>query len=409
MRRSGGNVLDDLFAGLRVVDLTQNVAGPFCTQILGDLGAEVIKIERPKGGDDTRAWSEPAIGGESPTFLALNRNKRSVCVDLGTEDGVAIVKKLAATADIVVHSMKPGSAEGRGLGAADLQAANPRLVYCAISAFGEAGPLAALPGYDPLMQAFSGIMSVTGSEGDDPVRVSVSLIDMGTGMWAAMGIMAALMQRERTGRGLQVNASLLETAMSWMTIFVASYFATGKLPRKLGSGVSMTAPYELFRTRDGYAFIAAANDRLFAKVCDALGAAGVRADPRFATNLDRTTHRQALHRALEESTLRLSTAEVIAKLRAVGAPCSEMNDVGQAVAHPQVQGLGMVAPLPRADMPQLKAVPLPLRADGERIGRLTPPPHLGRDTSAILTALGYGAAERERLVRAGVTNQEDVA
>lgn len=397
-------MLDDLFAGVRVVDLTQNVAGPFCTQILGDLGAEVIKIERPKSGDDTRAWSAREIGGESPTFLALNRNKRSLCVDLGSGDGAAIVRKLAATADVVVHSMKPGSAESRGLGPAELQAINPRLVYCAISAFGETGPLASLPGYDPLVQAFSGIMSVTGSEGDDPVRVSVSLVDMGTGMWAAMGIMAALMERGRTGRGMQVNASLLETAMSWMTIFVANYFATGKLPRKLGSGVAMTAPYELFRTKDGYAFIAAANDRLFAKVCGALQVPGIQADPRFATNLDRTTHRQALHAALEARTVAMTTQEVIAALRAVGAPCSEMNDVAQAIAHPQVRELGMVAPLPREDMPGLRTVPLPLRADGERVGRLTPPPHLGHDTDEILAALGYGAEERERLARAGVTN-----
>ena len=184
--------------GLRVLDLTQNVAGPYCTQILGDMGAQVIKVERPGSGDDTRAWLPPAWAGQSSTFLALNRNKLSICVDLDCAEGQALMARLAADADVFIHSMKPGSAEARGLGAASLRAANPRLVYCAISAFGQTGPLRGLPGYDPLMQAYTGIMSVTGNEGDDPVRVSVSLIDMGSGMWAAMGILAALRELERT-------------------------------------------------------------------------------------------------------------------------------------------------------------------------------------------------------------------
>src|SRR3546814_860648 len=181
-------MFDKLLKGVRVLDLTQNVAGPFCTQILGDFGAEVIKIERPGGGDDTRLWTPPEISGHSSTFLSLNRNKQSLCVDLSKPEGAEIVRKLALNADVLVHSMKPGSAESRGLGPEVLCKTNPRLIYCAISAFGETGPLAQLPGYDPLMQAFTGIMSVTGNEGDDPVRVSVSMIDMGTGIWAALGV-----------------------------------------------------------------------------------------------------------------------------------------------------------------------------------------------------------------------------
>ncbi len=213
-------MLGNILSGLRVIDLTQNVAGPFCTQILGDMGAEVIKIERPGSGDDIRLWMPPAIGGESSTFLALNRNKKSVCVDVSTAEGSALVRKLATTADVFVHSMRPGSAEARGLGYDDLAALNPKLVYCAISAFGEIGPLAALPGYDPLMQAFTGIMSVTGNEGEPPVRVSVSLIDLGTGLWSALGAVAGLFDRMKTGRGTKVHASLLETGLSWMTVFI---------------------------------------------------------------------------------------------------------------------------------------------------------------------------------------------
>ena len=192
-------MIEKTLAGYRVLDLTQNVAGPFCTQVLGDFGAEVIKIERLGVGDDTRAWRPPETGGHSSTFLALNRNKKSICLDLDSAEGIAVLHKLTASADIVIHSLKPGSAESRGFGYADLKAHKNDLVYCAISAFGEKGPLREMPGYDPLMQAFSGIMSVTGNMNDDPVRVSVSLIDMGTGMWAALGIIGALMNRSKTG------------------------------------------------------------------------------------------------------------------------------------------------------------------------------------------------------------------
>ena len=209
-------MLGSVLQGLRVIDLTQNVAGPYCTQVLADLGAEVIKIERPGSGDDARAWRPPEIGGMGTGFAALNRSKKSVALDLDRPEGQRIVAQLAAGADVLVHSLKPGSAEARGLGEEPLRAANPRLVYCAISAFGEAGPMRGLPGYDPLMQAFTGIMSVTGHEGDEPARVGVSLIDLGTGMWAAMAVLAALLQRATTGQGLRVGASLLETeARDW--------------------------------------------------------------------------------------------------------------------------------------------------------------------------------------------------
>ena len=244
-------MLENILQGCRVIDLTQNVAGPFCTQTLGDLGAEVIKIERPGSGDDARQWKPPEVAGVSTGFAALNRNKQSVCIDLDSAAGQQLVARLAAGADVLVHSLKPGSAEARGLGDDQLRPANPRLVYCAISAFGEVGPMRALPGYDPLMQAFTGIMSVSGHEGDEPARVGVSLIDMGTGMWATMAILAALLRRATTGEGMRVHASLLETGLSWMTVPVANYLATHRLPRKMGSAMAMMAPYELFDSADG--------------------------------------------------------------------------------------------------------------------------------------------------------------
>jgi crotonobetainyl-CoA:carnitine CoA-transferase CaiB-like acyl-CoA transferase len=395
-------VLGTILSNLRVVDLTQNVAGPFCTQVLGDMGAEVIKIERPGKGDDTRDWLPPQIGGKSSTFLSLNRNKKSVCIDIDKEGGRTLVRRLAASADVLVHSLKPGSAEARGLGYADLKMHNPRLIYCAISAFGEVGPLRSLPGYDPLMQAFSGIMSVTGNEGDDPVRVSVSVIDVGTAMWSAMGILAALLQRATSGEGMRVHASLLETGLSWMSTFVASHLATGQLPRKMGSAMAMMAPYELFKSADGYVFIASGNDRLFVKACQALGCAQLAVDERFATNSSRVANRKLLHAEIEQRTLRRNTRENVAALREVGAPCSELNDVSQAIGHEQVRALGMITDLPVDGAPQHQVVGLPLTINGERSLQMSAPPQLGEHTSDVLAALGCSATELGELRRQAV-------
>jgi crotonobetainyl-CoA:carnitine CoA-transferase CaiB-like acyl-CoA transferase len=386
-------MLEKTLAGVRVLDLTQNVAGPYCSQILGDLGAEVIKIERPGTGDDTREWRPPEIGGQSATFLSLNRNKKSICIDLDTPDGQHLVAELARTADVFIHSMKPGSAEQRALGYEDLRRANPKLVYCAISAFGQVGPLKGLPGYDPLMQAFTGIISTLGREGDDPSRVSVSLIDMGTGMWAALGILAALMGRAQSGEGVRVDASLMETGIAWMTVIVAGFLASGKLPRRLGSGVGMTAPYELFRSSDGHVFIAAGNNRMFARMCEGLGAPELVKDPRFHTNPLRVTNRDALRAEIERHTMTRTTAQTIALLRPTGTPCSELNDVAQMMAHEQVQASGMIAPLPVGASADHKVVALPLKANGTRSLNMAPPPELGADTDDILRHLGRSAAE----------------
>ncbi len=394
-----------ILEGVRVLDLTQNVAGPFCTQILADLGATVIKIERPDGGDDTRAWMPPEIGGESATFLALNRGKRSIALDLSSAPGKRAVARLARTVDVVVHSLRPASAERMGLGHGALSAGNPGLVYCAISAFGATGPLSELPGYDPLIQAFSGIMSVTGNEGDDPVRVSVSLVDMGTGMWAAIGILAALLKRAGTGAGTVVEASLLDTSLSWMTVFVAGFLASGKLPRKLGSAMAMAAPYQLFRTADGRIFIGAGNDRLFARVCEAIGRPELAVDARFLTNRNRGERRSEWQAEIEAATSQRPTLELVAALRAVGAPCSELNDVASVLGHEQVEASGMVVPLPTQSAPRHKVVATPLRLDGKRVVSRRPPPVLGEATREMLAdglddegdpAPGWAAGEQRR-------------
>ena len=394
-------MLDRVLAGLKVLDLTQNVAGPYCTQILGDFGAEVIKIERPGRGDDTRDWRPPEIAGQSATFLSLNRNKRSIALDLDSPDGVALLKRLAEGADVVLHSLKPGSAESRGFGWEDLQAVNPRLIYGAISAFGATGPLRSQPVYDPLMQAFTGLMSVTGHEGDDPVRVGVSLVDMGTGMWLAMGVLAAVLERGRTGEGVLVETSLLDTEIAWMTVVVSGFLATERLPKKLGSAIAMTAPYEVFPSQDGHVFVAAGNDGLFRRVCDGLGLPDLPADPRFAGNPARVRNRDALREAISATTRRKPTATIVADLRRAGAPCSELNDVGQMLAHPQVEASGMIRDLPVAGAPGHRVVALPIRLNGERSGAMGAPEALGAATQDVLAGLGLATDEIERLRAAG--------
>ena len=393
--------MEQVLKGLRVIDLTQNVAGPYCTQILGDMGAEVIKVERPGAGDDTRAWTPPDWDGQSPTFLAFNRNKKSICVDLDTAEGQQVIARLARSADILVHSMKPGSAEARGLGFAALREHNRRLVYTAISAFGKSGPMKGLPGYDPLMQAFCGVMSVTGNEGQPPVRVSVSLIDMGSGMWAAMGILAALRELERTGEGSCVDTSLLETGVAWMSVFVANYRASGNLPRRLGSAMTMLTPYELFAAADGSVFIAAGNDRLFAQVCKALDLTHLVADPKFQKNDARVKNRVELHALIEAATSTLSAAEAVRRLRACGAPCSVLNDVGQMLDDEQVAATGMVQPLPVTTRDDHKVLGLPFTIDGSRRTQHAAPPALGAHTRSLLAEAGYDEAAVQQLISAG--------
>ncbi|HEU5320015.1 MAG TPA: CoA transferase, partial [Methylomirabilota bacterium] len=238
--------------GIVVADLTQNVAGPFCTQILGDMGAEVVKVERPGRGDDARAWAPPWWGQESASFMAFNRNKKSLALDLKREGGVEILRRLVGRADVFVQSLRAGAVAELGLDFAAAAALNPRLVYCSITAFGTEGPLRDLPGYDPLMQAYGGLMSVNGHPGEEPARVGTSIVDMGTGMWAALGIVAALRQRDATGRGVEVTTALFETALMWVSYHAMGYFASGDVPQPQGSGTGMIAPYQAFPTADGY-------------------------------------------------------------------------------------------------------------------------------------------------------------
>jgi crotonobetainyl-CoA:carnitine CoA-transferase CaiB-like acyl-CoA transferase len=388
--------------GIVVADLTQNVAGPFCTQVLGDMGAEVIKVERPGRGDDARAWAPPHWGEESATFLAFNRNKRSLALDLKREGGVEILRRLVGRADVFVQSLHAGAVEELGLGPAAATALNPRLVYCSITAFGGEGPLRDRPGYDPLMQAYGGLMSVNGHPGGEPARVGTSIVDMGTGMWAALGIVAGLRERDRTGRGVEVTTALFETALMWVCYHVMGYLATGEVPRAQGSGTTMIAPYQAFPTADGWAMIAAGSDSLFAKLAGALGAPELAADGRFRDNPSRVHHRAALVEALSALTRARTSADLIDGLQAAGVPSAPILSVDAAVAEPQTKASGMLVTAPHPRIPDYASLGLPIRWDGERPQVRRVPPRLGEHSADVLTWLGYTLDDVRSLRRQGV-------
>lgn len=368
-------------AGLVVLELGHSVAAPFAGHVLADLGAKVVKVEKPVSGDDTRAWGPPFVNGTACTFLALNRNKHSSVVDLKRSDDVAALKAfIQQEVDIVFQNMRPGAVEKVGLDAASLMGAKPALIYCNMWAFGAKGPMTDLPGYDPLMQAFGGIMSVTGQPGAEPSRAGPSMVDVGTGMWAVIGILSALQRRHNTGRGCVIDTSLFETSLSWMQSFAASYLATGKVPERRGSGHPTLAPYRVFSAADDYLMIAAGNDSLFGRLANALGHPEWVDDERMATNPQRVSNRDYVDRTLQEVIgLRLRD-EWIAVLEAAGVPCAALQTLDQALGHPQTTALGMVQQTPDGSVSLLG---LPLSFDGARPALRKPPPNLGDDTALI--------------------------
>jgi crotonobetainyl-CoA:carnitine CoA-transferase CaiB-like acyl-CoA transferase len=360
----------------RVVDLTASLAGPACTQLLAALGAEVVKVE-PLEGDHARDWGPPFVGDEGALFFAANAGKRSIALDLGDPRGLDIVLRLTGRADVFVQSLRPGLAEARGLGPDALRERNPTLVYCSIGAYGTKGPLADRPGYDPLMQAATGIMSVTGEPGGPAVRVGVSLVDFATGQWATIGILAALLR----GGGAVIDTSLYETSLALLAGHIAGYEATGEVPLRHGSAFPLIAPYEVFPTSDGALMISAGSDALYERLRNALG---LREDDRFTRNSDRVRNRRELVGVLSGVLRTRTTEEWETILAEAGVPASPVRDVGEAAAHAQTQALGILQQLGGGT-----TVAPPLSVDGEHLRHHEAPPAAGADTAEILLELGF--------------------
>jgi crotonobetainyl-CoA:carnitine CoA-transferase CaiB-like acyl-CoA transferase len=389
-------------AGVRVLDVTTSIAGPLCAEILSALGADVVKIERPDTGDDGRAWGPPFWNGESAMFLSVNAGKRSLAISLRDERGRDAVLRLADSADVFLQSLRPGLAERLGLGSEVVRERNPRIVYCSIGAYGRTGPLSSEPGYDALMQAAGGLVSMTGEPGRSGVRVGSSLIDMGAGMWSALGIVAALLERERTGTGALVDTSLYETALAYVGYHLVGYLADGTVPTRQGTVFPMVAPYQVFETRDGELMIGGGNDRLFVALCQVLELHALADDPRFRTNPDRVRNRAELVELLSERLRERDSADWQARLADAGVPAAPVADVADIVESEQTKALGMLQPVAHPAIPGLRLAALPLSVDGARAEHRLPPPRLGEHSAEVLREAGYSDDEIAALEAEGV-------
>ncbi len=374
--------------GITVLDFSRVLAGPYCTMQLADLGARVIKIEQPGRGDDTRAWGPPFVGGESAYFLSVNRNKESLALDLKHPGARRVLDALIARADVIVENFRPGTMERLGLGYDEIRALNPRAVYCSISGFGQTGPRRLEAGYDAMMQAEGGLMSLTGSADGPPFRLGVAIADIATGLFAVQGILAALYVREKTRAGQRVDIAMLDTVTALLSYQAASAFATGQTPARMGNRHPSIAPYDTFAAADGEFVLSVGNDDQFQRLCAVLQAPALAADARFAANRDRVRHYDALHAALAPLLAAWPRARLLAALTAAGVPNGAVRTVSEALADPQLAAREMIVPLEHVAAGSIRVLGTPVKLSATPASIRTPPPTLGEHTLSILREIG---------------------
>ena len=379
--------------GVSVVDFSQILAGPFCTMLLADMGADVIKVERPNGGDDTRRFGPPFINGEGAAFLTLNRNKRSIVLDMKNEQGVEIAKKLAADADVLVQNFRPGVLERLGLGYEAVKAINAAMVYCTISGFGVTGPYKTKGGFDLVAQGMSGLMSITGFPGSPPAKVGVPIADLNTGLYSAYAILSAYIHMLKTGKGQHIDVSLMESAIAYTLYESATYFATGEVSGPLGSAHRMIAPYQAYATSDGYVNIGAANQANWERTCKAVGRDELLEDERFATNADRMAHIEELTAIMEQTFASKTTAEWVETLEEAGVPCGPIYDIKQVYDDPQVKAREMEVEVDHPVAGRVKNIGVPVKLSETPGSVRVAAPTLGQHTDEILREIGCSADE----------------
>jgi crotonobetainyl-CoA:carnitine CoA-transferase CaiB-like acyl-CoA transferase len=380
-------------AGFTILDLTRVLSGPYCTMVLGDLGARVIKVEQPGKGDDTRHWGPPFVGAESAYFLSINRNKESVTLDYKPAAGKAVLEKLIAAADVLVENYRPGTLERAGFGWESVHGRFPRLVYASISGYGQTGPRRDEAGYDAVMQAEGGLMSVTGDADRPGYRLGVAITDMVSGLYCAQGVTAALLARERSGTGQRVDIGMLDTTAALLTYQAANWFTTGETPQRKGNRHATIAPYETFTTTDGEIVIAVGNDEIWKRFCPAVGLPELAADPRFATNKDRIANYEEMRPPIDRAFRTATNAEWIGRLNAAGVANGEVRDIAQMLNDPQLAEREMVQTLMHPTIGATRVIGAPIKLSATPASVRTAPPVLGQHTDAVLAELGYSPAE----------------